>query len=532
MLLVVLLAASLPAWAPAGLSLGRAVFDAQAWHDMPGSGVRFALLARTAGVAAIVAATATVLGMPMARVLRREGPRRAAILMAPLWLPPWLIYAGLNLARAPDTAVGRAFMQWALDPRWALFDAENNRWAIPMLGRGVAVASLVLWSSPLAALVMAGVSDPEHDAAAQALRLEPIGPARRAMTHARLRAGAIMASFVAVGLLTLGSSVPLHLAQVETDAIVLWRALSERTPNRWAGVWLAAWPQALLAAAGAWWVASRFGRRTPPGLAAPPGGSPHGARGASWAAAWAVWALALLVPVALMAGSLDSFASVWRWVWMDHEAIAATAGVSATAAVVAAGVGVATAACRASDRAWARTLGAIAAALCVFGVLLPGVLTGAAVAGLGTRLGVDGAVLSVFGAASRVVFVGAVGGLVVACSEPPDERANRSLDGAGDAWGWLRANRVRAWRLAGGVGLGAFVLGLYEIEASVMVRPPGSGNLPQSILADLHYARLEQLSAAGVAMGLVGIAVGLIAGRLLVLAPEQPRPTAAVSHPV
>jgi hypothetical protein len=133
-------------------------------------------------------------------------------------------------------------------------------------------------------------------------------------------------------------------------------------------------------------------------------------------------------------------------------------------------------------------------------------------------MGLDEAVGSVMASAGRTAFVGALAGLIVARSESADERAGRALDGAGDAWGWLRANTRgagRSLRLAAGVWLGAFVLGLHEIEASVMVRPPGRGNLPQQMLSDLHYARLESLSAGGAVMGMVGIAVGVLAGLAL-----------------
>jgi hypothetical protein len=167
-----------------------------------------------------------------------------------------------------------------------------------------------------------------------------------------------------------------------------------------------------------------------------------------------------------------------------------------------------------SEHAASRWIGRAVAVGTVFGALVPGVFVGAAIA----RMGLDEAVGSVMASAGRTAFVGALAGLIVARSESADERAGRALDGAGDAWGWLRANTRgagRSLRLAAGVWLGAFVLGLHEIEASVMVRPPGRGNLPQQMLSDLHYARLESLSAGGAVMGMVGIAVGVLAGLAL-----------------
>lgn len=506
--LALLAVLSLPAWGPVALAFGAALASADAWSDVPAWTGRARVLARSGLIALLVAACATTLALPMAQVLRTAGLRTAALLIAPAWIPAWLLYAGLNLARAPDTLVGGAFMDWALDPANAWF-GDSNRWAIVALGRTVALAAMVLWSAPIAAIVMAGVEDPDADAASEVARTDPLGPVRRALVAIRLRRGAIGASVGVVALLTLGSAVPLHLAQVETDAITLWRALSERAPSRWGGVWLAAWPQLLIAGLGAWWVTARLTRPAPPGAAPAP---PHARTGpGTHAAAWLVWSLAAVLPMALMFASLDDPGSLARWVRMDADALLASAGVAGAGALVVAALAVAVAAASGSAAPAVRIAARTVAVACLFGALVPGVFVGASIARLdpGDHAG------PIVAAAARTAFVGALAGLLVARSESADERAARSLDGAGDAWGWLLANRARAWRLGLGAWLGAFVLALHEIEASVMVRPPGRGNLPQQMLADLHYARLEQLSAGGVVLGLLGIGFGLAAGMAL-----------------
>lgn len=508
-MLVCLAAAGLPAWGPVVAGVLPALADAGAWADAAPSGARWRAIVCTAWVCLLVSALSMLAAFPMAQVLRVSGVRVAALLVAPVWIPSWLIYAGLNLARAPDTVVGAAFLRWALDPAAALW-GESNRWAIVLLGRGLALAALVLWSVPLAALVMAGVEDPEADAAAELARTDPMGPFRRAAMALRLRARAIGCAAGVIALLTMGSSVPLHLAQVETTAIGLWRDLAERPPSRWAGVWLAAWPQLVAAGLGAWWVGARLARRPAPGQSA--SGAPARAGAVSRVWTWAVWSAASLLPIALMVGSLDAASSLWRWAALQRDALWTTGWIAATGAAVAAAAGVATASAAASAHGATRRAARTLAAMAVFGALAPGVLAGAGIA----RLGLYDGVASVAAAAARVVFIGVVAGLVVAGAEPADERAARELDGAGGAAGWLRANARRAVRLGAGVWLGAFVLGLHEIEASVMVRPPGRGNLPQQMLSDLHYARLENLSAGGAVMGLFGLAVGVAAALALV----------------
>lgn len=502
-------AASLPAWWPVVSGYASAAVDPASWRDAPVATARWATMGRSAGVAALVACLATLVATPMAQVLRTTGVRAAALLVAPVWIPSWLIYAGLNLARAPDTAFGAAFMRWALDPERAIV-GDSNRWAIIALGDAVAIASLVLWSAPVAALVMAGVEDPEHDVARELARTDPIGPLARLRLLLRLRARALLSAWVVVALLTLGSAVPLHLAQVETDAIYLWRALVERPASRWPGVWVALTPHLILALAGAWWITARLGSRSRPGQGVTIG-APVRAGPVTRAAAWGLWSLAVVAPVVLMVWSLDTAASMPRWVRMEADALRTSGAVAAAGAVCAAATGVGLAALAASESPLIRGAARTLATLAVFGALVPGVFVGVGVG----RLGLAEWPASVIAAGARTAFVGALAGLVVAASETPDERAGRRLDGAGHALGWLRANPGRAALLGAGAWLGAFVLGLHEIEASVMVRPPGRGNLPQQMLSDLHYARLESLSAGGAVMGVFGIGVGVLAGLVL-----------------
>lgn len=497
-ILTALLLLAAPAVVPMGVELARAAGDTAAWRDTPISGARWVVLARSVGIAGLVALVSTLMALPMAQVLRTRGPRVAPLLVAPVWIPAWLIYAGLNLARAPDTVLGKALMDWAL---------PDHRGLLVALGPTVAVASVALWCAPLAALAMSAVESPEPDAAREALRLERITPPRRVWERLRLRAGPIGVSLGVTALVTLGSAVPLHLAQVETDAISLWRALAERTPARWGGVFLGAWPEMLIAVAGAWWLVVRLGRAPAPGIGATPESTPR----LSWGTrilAWGVWALAAVAPTALMASSLDSVSSLGRWVRLEGGALGVSSAYAAAGGLASALMGVGVAAAAGSNLRATRVTARVLSGVALFGAVAPGVLTGAAVA----RLDLDGVLASVLGCVARVAFVGAVAGLVSARAESPDERAFRALDGAGDAWGWLRANAWRACRLAGGVWVGAFVLALHEIEASVMVRPPGLGNLPQQMLSDLHYARVEQLSAGGVVMGLAGIGLGALAG--------------------
>ncbi len=508
LLILPLLLACAPAVVPVVWSLAQAVFSTEAWSDTPMNGARWVLIARSISLACLIASLATVLAVPMAQVLRRSGARAAALLLAPVWMPAWIVYAGLNLARAPDTWLGGAIMEFAL---------PDHRWIIVLLGRVIATGSLVFWSTPIAALVLAFSADPEASAAEELLRTERTLWYRRLATRARMHRSALFASFGAVFLLTVGSSVPLHLAQMDTDAIVLWRAISERTPDRWAGVWLGAWPQLLIAAAGTlWFVRGTIGRPRPGESANPQHARPLPKR--TSAAAWAVWSVAALAPATLMLGSLDSWSSIPGWIRLNSEALVSSAGVAGASGIIAGLGAVLIAAGAASDRAVTRVIAILVASGCVFGMLVPGVLLGAAIAGLRLDAGFAG----VIAATARTLFIAGIAGLALASAESPESAALRRLDARGDALGWLRVHPGRAARLFFGVWVAAFLIGLHEIEAATLVRPPGTGNLPQQMLSDLHYARLEQLSAGGVVIATLGVALGVAASMVLSLRVRQP----------
>lgn len=497
---------------PTGFEISAAAIDPAAWGDMPFSGTRIAFLARSVWVSAVIAGAACIFAGPLAQLLRRTGPGAAALLIAPVWMPAWLMYAGLNLARAPDTILGGAIIEWAL---------PDHRWALVALGRTLAIASMVLWSVPIAALVMAAVGDPDADAADELLRTEPLGWLHRISTRFRLRRSAWLAAFGAVVLLTLGSSIPLHLAQVDTDTIVMWRALADRSPDRWGGIWLGSYPQLIIALIGSVWFITKLGTKSRPGENTQPiFVSPLAL--STRLGAWFIWSLAAVLPLALMASSLDSWSSLSHWIGLNRRAFAASGTIAGIGAAVIGVASVAIAASASSERVWSRRCARIIAAASLLSFLLPGVLVGAGFARFGARLNIDPAVLGVAASIARTLFVAGIAGLILANAESPEHRAMRQLDDRGDALGWITTNPARALRLFCGAGLGAFLLGLHEIEASVIIRPPGMANLPQQMLADLHYARLEQLSAGGVVIGLLAIGLGSMIGLILKTRSEQP----------
>jgi ABC-type Fe3+ transport system permease subunit len=461
-------------------------------------------LGRTVLYAGGIGVLATALAVPMAMVLAGRGGRASGALAAvPLLLPTYLTYSGWGQVRAPRTVVGDLLAKGPPEVT-LLFD------------RVLAVGGLALWAWPIGAVVLAAGLSRVPGAMQDALRMDRAGGLRRAMETLAAAWSSVVLSVVVIGLVMAGSAIPLHLAQVRTGAIELWKFMSLSTDARalWAGS-LPLWAGAF-AAAGAIVIglANWRGRLEHDGVA------PRRTGARVWAGV--VWAASVLVPWALFAWALRSWASVGEFWSSLGPAVVQSGSVGVAVGAVSAGVCLLT-------WAWAgmgglagrwRAVGLAGAALLVGATLGPGVLVGAAVRGVLTTwldpLGLaDTPWALVIAHSARFAGLGVLVGLVLAQLETREDRARRALDGADGLNGWARVCLRPAWGVLGGVCLAGAALSIHEIEASVQVQPPGSISLARSLLDTLHYLRDEQLSAAAVNLVGIGVVVALAAGWLV-----------------
>ncbi|MCA9303341.1 MAG: hypothetical protein KC996_04400 [Phycisphaerales bacterium] len=464
---------------------------------------RAGLLARSSAIAAAIAMGATMLGVPIGWVIGSGRSRLSPLLIAPMWLPSLLLYAAFNLLRAPETRVGAMLIELA---------SNGHRWVPIWSGYLLASLGLVVWASPIAGVLLAPIWSCDSGGFDSQLRVEPLGRMRKARLWIGAHRGVLFRAWGILTVVFLGSAVPMHLAQFDTWSIVLWRELSQRGPDEWGTVWVGAVPVMLIACVGASLVLGVVGsiersasrtRGVGVGLVRLP----------VWVRVWAwgVWSLAVLVPILAMLWSLDDLRSIVQFWRLQGGAFADSAGVSAIAGVcsvfiavcVAAGIGHPSAILRRAGKASVFALVAIG--------LAPGVLVGAAVA----KSFVDGYTAVVLAACARTAFIGAIVGALIGASEPGAQRALRWVEGSVGLGAWSRTVLARSWAPLAGAAVAGGLVALSEIEASVLVRPPGMRNLPQQLLSDLHYARLEQLSAAGVNLLGIGIFGGLFAIVLL-----------------
>ncbi len=456
------------------------------------------MLVRSVGIAAAIGAGALVLGLPIAAILG-SGRRGVAVLLAPIWMPSILVYAALNLLRSPETIAGRMLVDMA---------GNGHRWAPIWAGYLIAAIGLALWASPIAGVLIAAGRSDQSAALGEQLAVEPVGW----MTKCRLWIGARRGElFRAWGILTvifLGSAVPMHLAQFDTWSIVLWRELSQRGPDDWATVWIGSTPMLLAACVGAWMVLRTIGDiTTSPTLTASTSPARVRLPRVVGVLAWGIWALAVVVPMVAMVWSLDDLGSIAEFWRVQGGAFWASSGVAIIAGLFAITVAVAVAYTLGHPSSMVRKIGkSNVFVLAAFG-LAPGVLVGASVA----QSSIEGYSAVVLAACIRTAWIGAIVGAIVGAGEPGARRAMRWMDGSIGVLAWMRTTLMAVWMPLVGGGVAAGLVALYEIEASVMVRPPGMENLPQQLLSDLHYTRLERLSGAGVNLLGIGVLVGAVA---------------------
>lgn len=412
------------------------------------------------------------------------------VLVLPILMPSSLVSSALNLLRAPGTPIG----DWlAMGPS-----------VRPMLvGRALAVVGLSLWASPLAQLVLAAGVRTVDPTVLEAARLSRRGPWGWIRLRLALSRRFLPAAIGVVGVLMLGSAVPMHLAQMDTYALRLWLELDVSGPDgRWR-VLAASWPMVGIASVAAGALVMLIARPNiwPRGMAEVPS--------SRWSVGVAllVPVVAVVLPAALYAMDLDSpstLSTLWR---TESGAIMTSLMVSACVSLVSVGVAAAVWIGLGGDR-WARrtTLVGVFAAL-VMG-LLPGVVVGAMVgdAWRGVPAIEEHWAVLVLAHLARFLVVPAVVGVLLAWSEPSEDRDLRVLFGAVGPIGWARTVGWRAAMALASAGLVAGALSFNEIESAVMVIPPGMQSLARVMLDLLHYQRYEHLSG----LSLIVVCCGML----------------------
>jgi ABC-type Fe3+ transport system permease subunit len=484
------------------------------------------LLIQTLAWAIGIALVATLFAWPGAWAIRRRGWGIVGLICVPLMLPNYLAYAAYNIIRSPGWFLGN----------WLETLAKQGYTNAPMYaGRVIALVGLSLWAWPIAAIILGASVKRLDPSVLDALRLEPMGRLRRALVTLRLCRAGIIGAVGAVTLVMLGSAVPFQLSMVSHYAIKVWLDLT-LAPGSWR-VWAAAWPLVLIAFIAGWLIATRIihsirtqedsDTSTPTPFLRP-------RVSLSRCFAVSLWFASVIIPLALFAVSLsvvntdhgialalDQWKAIPRFFKVAGDSI--TGSLWVCAAVGGISLIITTAVWQSLSCVARQSLAGSRPTLILFTTrafliagLLPGVLTGAAVSAAAnmtdaTRDLADSPWILVIGHTARFAFVPALIGCWLAAIEPRQERELRALDGALNFTGWAMASLpIQAGALIA-AALATAALSLHEIEAAVVLQPPGTPSLAQVMLAYLHQLRMGDLSAAGVVLVGGGLIVAIIA---------------------
>ncbi len=488
-------------------------------------------LAASLGWALSIAALSTLVAIPPAWLVRRSQSWLVALIPLPLLMPTYLAYAGLSILRAPRTPLG----DWLIQLATTAEPGSLTGTAPIIAGKLTALIGLALCLWPIPALIIGLRLQRIGDDTIDALALDATSRLARSQALARLLAPSIALALGAVGLVCLGSAVPLHLAQAKTLALRVWLALAQLPPAEHHRAWIAAWPLVLIAAVAAIAIAIALVRPMRDALDPPKLDRP--APPAASIVAGLLLTLGVALPLALFATVLTSPADLPKFWTLSGRAVA-DAAVNA-ALVVPVGVLIAAAfAHAAGNLAWPgrarRRLWAARSALALLLIagLVPGVLIASALASFYTPLPAiaDTRAILILAAIARFGWVPALLGLWIARSEPPARFDLAQADGVRSPLARL-ATLTPAHRAAlAAAGLILALLSLHEIEAAVILTPVGTRSLARQFLDELHFLRLDALAAGVIQIVGLGILLALAAGLALQIATRPPPGPASASR--
>ncbi|MFM7260143.1 MAG: 6-bladed beta-propeller [bacterium] len=514
---VIAIATMLVAW-PLGALVFEAVFgggvassrvpgDVFGAPELPSGAAE--LLLRSATLAFGAAMLGALLAWPAARAVRISGLTRgrimaAALLLLPLALPPWLLYAAMWLSVGPGTAIGD------------LVERTDHVGSLRVIA--LFIATTVWAAAPAFAVIVLGGGRTLGRAHAL-LNLDGAKwPARLRAAFAQ-DARALYASVAGAGIFLLSETTVYDLALVPTYGFELRaREALGATPFE---LIVIALPAELLALVAVSLVATILLRG---GLARRRDRESAVRADSRVSRAPALWAAAL--PIALLlvlfTGALRETPRPGDFLRLHGSALATSITVAlasaALVALLAIGLRLALDATPHRGRGRARAVAILAAAVAALGGLVPGAVLVAAVESAFNREFTawiyDGPLVVVLILAARAALVAPIVVIASLLAEPRHARDLRALDGEGFR-AIFRTDRRAIRRTALATFVLALAWSLGELTASGRLAPPGLAWIATDILNAIHYQRPETVLLATLALVVVALVGAWIATGLL-----------------
>jgi ABC-type Fe3+ transport system permease subunit len=467
------------------------------------------LLLRSAGLAFGAAIVGALLAWPASRAARRGGLAGwrvvpTALLLLPLALPPWLLFAAIWLSVGPGTVIGD------------LVERENEVGVLRMVALLLAT---VVWSSAPAFAVLVLGGPRSVGRSARLLALDDAGLVARVRAAFAEDARALFAAIAGAGIFLLSETTVYDLALVPTYGFELRaREALGATPLE---LVLIAWPAELLAMvavalAASMLVRGGFARLRERGVSGAI--EPH----ARIAPTLWVAALPAALFLGLFAGALGETPRPGDFLRLHGGALATSivvaVGAAFVVAVFATALRLAFDAVPTGRRNAAMTIAIVAAAAGALGGLLPGAVLVSAVESAYNRdltwWIYDGPVVVVLILAARAAVVAPIVVVASLLSEPRHARELRALDGEGFG-AILRTDRRALRRSASASFILALAWCLGELTASGRLAPPGLAWIATDVLNAIHYQRAETVLLAAIALLMVAFVGAWVAARVL-----------------
>ncbi len=470
-----------------------------------------ALFTRSVAYAACAALAGLAVAWPASRAVRmRASANRAlaGLILLPIALPPWLLYAALWMSMGPGTAVG---------------DFCERRDLVSALRVVLLAIALLVWCAAASFAVLSCAAPRAIATDARLLALDGAGVLARVRSALARDARSLLVAGVACAVFLLGETTVFDLAQVATYGFEL-RTLDAigGTPR---DIVLASLPVvALVAVAIA--LVPRIARSAGDDALRARGASGRGPSAAAAAAASRLPANAVLVACALpivgvllaLARVIVSVPRMSDFVALHGRAFMSTLGVALSAAALVALLAAGIRALLAARALWLCRAARVAALACAFGGLIPGTISALSMeSAYNSALFAwiyDTPMVVVLVLVARAAPVAAIVALALDAREHRTARWLREIDGASVAaiWRGIRGELAIAAAASGAL---AFAWSLGELTASGRVVPPGMAWLATDILNSVHYQRPDTVILAASALVVAALPAVLALGRFV-----------------